>query len=242
LFKKLLYEPLVHFLVLGGLLFLVYAYVNDGFTQEEKKIVISQAKIDQLTYIWQKKHMQKPTTAEVQELVEGEVYAEIMSREAVKLGLDKEDGIIRRRLVQKMTFVSSNFSALVKPTDTELQKYLQGHKEKFMSPVRISFSLQNNVMLNKDNKAMSKWDVSRTYGKEFSNKVFTLPVGVWSKDVMSAYGKVDVYVKEVITETTLPYEEIKSKLKASWQREEKEKLDKKFYETLKNNYSIKVEK
>ena len=207
--KKYLQEPLLHFLVLGCLIFLFYAYVNDGFTQEEKKIVISQAKIDQLTYIWQKKHMQKPTKAEVQSLIEGEVYAEIMSREATKLGLDKEDGIIRRRLVQKMTFVSSNLSALVNPTDAQLQKYLQAHKEKFMSPIRISFTLQNNVMLNKDNKAMSKWDVSRTYGKTFASKVFTLPVGIWSKDVLSAYGKVDVYVKEIMTASTLPYEKIK---------------------------------
>ena len=240
--KKYLQEPLLHFLVLGGLIFLFYAYVNDGFTEEDKKIVISQAKIDQLTYIWQKKHMQKPTKKELQQLLESEVYAEIMSREAVKLGLDKEDGIIRRRLVQKMTFVSSNLSALVKPTDTQLKKYLHTHQEKFMSPMRISFVLQNNVMLNKENQSMSQWEVSRMYGKTFASKVFTLPVGVWSRDVMSAYGKVDVYVKEVITASALPYEKIKPKLKASWQREEKEMLDKKFYETLKNDYSIEIEK
>ena len=145
--------------------------------------------------------MRKPTKIELQELMEGEIYDEIMSREAVKLGLNKEDGIIRRRLVQKMTFVSSNFSALVNPTDAQLKKYLQEHKEKFMSPVRISFTLQNNVMLNRENKAMSKWDVSRMYGKAFANKVFTLPIGAWSKNIISAYGKVDVvrrYVNTII--------------------------------------------
>ncbi len=228
--------------MLGGFIFLFYAYVNDGFTEENKKIVISQAKQDQLTYIWQKKHMRKPTKIELQELMEGEIYDEIMSREAVKLGLNKEDGIIRRRLVQKMTFVSSNLSALVNPTDTQLKKYLQEHKEKFMSPVRISFTLQNNVMLNRENKAMSKWEVSRMYGKAFANKVFTLPIGVWSKDMMSAYGKVDVYVKEIITASALPYVQIKPTLKAAWQQSEKERMDKKFYETLKSDYSIKIEK
>ena len=238
--KKYLQEPLLHFLVLGGFIFLFYAYFNDGFTEEDKKIVISQAKQNQLTYIWQKKHMRKPTEIEFKELMEGEIYAQIMSREAVKLGLDKEDGIIRRRLVQKMTFVSSNFSALVNPTDAQLKKYLQEHKEKFMSPVRISFALQNNVMLNRENKAMSKWDVSRMYGKAFANKVFTLPTGVWSKDMMSAYGKVDVYVNEIITASALPYVQIKPTLKEVWQREEKERIDKKFYETLKSDYSIEI--
>ncbi len=228
--------------MLGGLIFLFYAHINDGFTEEDKIIVISQAKQDQLTYIWQKKHMRKPTKIELQELMEGEIYDEIMSREAVKLGLNKEDGIIRRRLVQKMTFVSSNFSALVNPTDAQLKKYLQEHKEKFMSPVRISFALQNNVMLNRENKAMSKWDVSRMYGKAFANKVFTLPIGVWSKDMMSAYGKVDVYVNEIITASALPYVQIKPTLKEVWQREEKERMDKKFYETLKSDYSIEIKK
>jgi len=228
--------------VLGGLIFLFYAYVNDGFTEENVTIVISQAKQDQLSYIWQKKHMRKPTKIERQELIEGEIYAQIMSREAMKLGLDKEDGIIRRRLVQKMTFVSSNLSRLLNPTDAQLKKYLQEHKEKFMSPVRISFTLQNNVMLNKENKTMSKWDVSRMYGKTFTNKVFTLPIGIWSKDIMSAYGKVDVYVKKIITANALPYAQIKPTLKEAWQRLEKERLDKKFYETLKSDYSIKIKK
>jgi hypothetical protein len=239
--KKYLQEPLLHFLVLGGLLFLFYAYVNDGFTQEDKKIVISQAKQNQLIYIWQKKHMQKPTKIELQELIEGEIYAQIMSREAVKLGLDKEDGIIRRRLVQKMTFVSSNLSTLVNPTETQLKKHLQEHKEKFMSSVRISFTLQNNVMLNRENKSMSKWEVSRIYGKAFTDKVFTLPIGVWSKNMMSAYGKVDVYVKEIISASALPYVQIKPTLKADWQRAQKERLEQKFYETLKSDYSIKIE-
>jgi len=242
LIKKYLQAPLLHFLVLGGFIFLFYAYTNDGFAQKDKNIVISQAKQNQLTYIWQKKHMRKPTKMELQALIEGEVYDEIMSREAVKLGLNKEDGIIRKRLVQKMTFVSSNLSTLVSPTDAQLKKYLQEHKEKFMSPTRISFTLQNNVMLNKDNKAMRKWDVSRMYGKVFANKVFTLPIGVWSKDMMSAYGKVDVYVKEIIRASVLPYVQIKPKLKAIWQREEKERMDKKFYETLKSDYNIKIKK
>jgi hypothetical protein len=240
--KKYLQEPLLHFLVLGGVLFLFYATINDGFTQEEQKVIISKAKIEQLTYIWQKKHMQKPTRVEIEELIDAEIFSEIMSREAIKLGIDKDDAIIRRRLVQKMMFVSSNFSSLVTPTEAQLKKYLQTHKETFMSPVHISFTLQNNVMLNKDNTMMTKWDVSRSYGKDFATKVFTLPVGVWNTNIMSAYGKVDVYVKELITASTLPYESIKPRLKAGWQQEEKERLDKAFYKTLKNNYTIKVEK
>jgi len=238
--KKYLQEPLLHFLVLGGLIFLFYAYVNDGFTQEEKKIIISQAKIDQLTYIWQKKHMRSPTKEERQEMIDGEIYAEVMSREAMKLGLDKEDGIIRRRLVQKMSFVSANLSALLEPSDAELKKYLEVHQEEFMSERQISFILKNRVILEKTHTNMSDWEVSRSYGRAFTEKLFTLPVGVWSKDIDTAYGKVEVLVSDKKQAKTPPYATLKSRLKSAWQKEAQKKLEKNFYETLKKEYRITV--
>jgi hypothetical protein len=238
--KKYLQEPLLHFLVLGGFIFLFYAAVNNGFTEEEKKIIISQAKIDQLTYIWQKKHMRKPTKEERQKMIDGEIYAEVMSREAVKLGLDKEDGIIRRRLVQKMTFVSANFSALLEPSDTELKKYLESHQQEFMSERHISFMLKSKVMLEKSNINMSEWDVSRLYGRAFMAKIFTLPVGVWSKNVSTAYGNVDVLVSDKKKAKIPSYATLKNRLKSAWQKEEQKKLEKRFYETLKKEYRITV--
>jgi hypothetical protein len=238
--KKYLQEPLLHFLVLGGLIFLFYAYVNDGFTEEEKKIVIPQAKIEQLTYIWQKKHMRKPTKEERQEMLEGEIYAEVMSREAVKLGLDKEDGIIRRRLVQKMTFVSANLSALLEPSEVELKAYLKAHQEAFMSERQISFILKNRVILEKSHSNMSEWEVSRSYGRAFAEKLFTLPVGVWSRDISMAYGKVDVLVSDKKEAKSLPFSVLKSRLKSAWQKEEQKKLEKSFYERVKKEYDITV--
>lgn len=240
--KKYLQEPFLHFLVLGGLIFLLYAYVNHGFTPEDKKVVITQAKIKQLEYIWQKKYMRKPTNKELEKIIAGEVYNEVMSREAVKLGLDKEDGIIRRRLVQKMSFVSSNFAALVEPTEKELRTFLAQHQKEFMSEQRISFLLQSSVILGKEQHNMSEWEVSRNFWRTFAHKVFTLPVGVWSNDVMSAYGKVDVFVKEKTNAQKRPFSDIRPKLKAAWQLQEKIKLEKRFYEKLKNDYRIEIEK
>jgi hypothetical protein len=238
--KKYLQEPLLHFLVLGGFIFLFYAAVNNGFTEEEKKIIISQAKIDQLTYIWQKKHMRKPTKEERQKMIDGEIYAEVMSREAVKLGLDKEDGIIRRRLVQKMSFVSANFSALLEPSDTELKKYLESHQQEFMSERQISFILKNRVILEKSYTNMSEWEVSRSYGRAFTEKLFTLAVGVWSKNIDTAYGKVDVLVSDKKQASTPLYATLKNRLKSVWQKEAQRKFEKRFYETLKKEYSITV--
>ena len=184
--------------------------------------------------------MRNPTKEERQQMIDGEIYAEVMSREAVKLGLDKEDGIIRRRLVQKMSFVSANLSALLEPSDAELKKYLEAHQEEFMSERQISFILKNRVVLEKSHTNMSEWEVSRSYGRAFTEKLFTLPVGVWSKNIDTAYGKVEVLVSDKKQAKTPPYATLKNRLKSAWQKEAQKKLEKNFYETLKKEYRITV--
>ena len=241
MFKRYLHEPLVHFLVLGGLIFLLYAYLNDGFTPEEEKIVISPAKIDQLSYVWKKKYLRKPTPQELQQLIDEEIYAQVMSREAQKLGLDKDDEVIRRRLVQKIRFISANLSTLLEPSDEELKMYLKAHPEAFMSPERISFTIKGDSVGEKFHADMSAWDVSRLYGHAFSQTLFTLPEGVWSRDVAMPYGKVDVYIREKKAAQLLPFDQIKNRLKSAWQKHEEEKLERAFYEKAKKSYEITVE-
>lgn len=139
MFKKYLHEPLVHFLVLGGLIFLIYAYINDGFANPDATIFISQAEINQLHYRWQKKYFREPSKEEKQKMIDKAVYDEVIYKEALKMGLDKNDLIIQRRLVQKLEFLSSDLSTFVKPSDTELQEYLDAHSQDFMLPEKIEF-------------------------------------------------------------------------------------------------------
>jgi hypothetical protein len=231
----------VHFLVLGGLIFLVYAYLNDGLTPREEKIVVSKAKIDQLRYVWKKKYLREPTPEELQDLIDAEIYARVMSREAQKLGLDREDEVIRRRLAQKMRFISANLGTLLEPSDEELKAYLEAHPEKFLSPERISFTLKGAGIGEKFHADMSAWDVSRLYGHAFAQKLFTLSEGVWSEGIPMPYGNVDVYVHEKKAARPLPFEQVKGRLKSAWQKHEQEKLERAFYEKAKKGYEIKVE-
>ena len=241
MFKRYLHEPLVHFLVLGGLIFLLYAYLNDGFTPQEEKIVISPAKIEQLTFIWRKKHLREPTSLELQQLIDEEIYAEVMSREAQKLGLEKGDEVIRRRLVQKMRFISANLSTLLEPGDKELKAYLKAHPEAFMSPARVSFTIKGEAVGEKFHADMSAWDVSRLYGHAFAQTLFSLPEGVWHRDVAMPYGKVDVYIREKKAAQPLPFDQIRNRLKSAWQKHKQEKLEEAFYEKAKKAYDIRVE-
>ena len=107
--KKVLREPLVHFLLLGACLFLVYGRMSKPRTGDEPgRIIVTQGQIknliDGFTRAWQ-----RPTTPdELAELVRDRVREEVYCREAVALGLDQDDTIIRRRLRQKMEFLSDD--------------------------------------------------------------------------------------------------------------------------------------
>ena len=238
--KKYLQEPLLHFLVLGGLIFLLYFYTNDGFTQESQRIIIPQAKIDQMVYIWQKKQMRIPSETELQQMLDNEVYNEIMSREAVKLGLEREDGVIRRRLVQKMSFVFSDLAALVEPSDAELKSYLVEHKEAFMADASLSFIVQNKTILEKKYNDVSAWEVSRTWGREFTKMLFSMPVESWKRKVPTTYGEVDVLVTEKKRQEVRPFSDIRPLLKQAWQLQAQKKSEQDFYDTLKKEYVVEI--
>jgi parvulin-like peptidyl-prolyl isomerase len=137
--RRLLHEPLLHFLVIGTALFLLYDAVNGGRSDAPRQIVISEARIEALagnfTSVW----MRPPTVAELKGLVDDYVAEEVYYREAVAMGFDKEDTVIRRRLRQKMEFISEDVANSVEPDDAELQEFLAQNAGKFARPAVLSF-------------------------------------------------------------------------------------------------------
>ncbi len=147
--KKLIREPLVHFLLLGAALFGVYAALNKdkpasrgGDRRHERPDRKSCHRL----------HEGLATTA-TRIGVEGadryHVKEEILSREAMKLGLDQNDTVIRRRLQQKMEFIAEDFAAASEPTDTELADYLAKHPDQFAQEQRFTF---RQVFLNPEKR------------------------------------------------------------------------------------------
>ncbi len=146
--KKYLYEPLLHFLLIGAFIFAFYYWNDKASSVDNNTIVLTQAEILQLSSRWQKKHLRPPSEKEKQEFIDRAIYTKVMYTEALKMGLDKNDLIIRRRLTQKMEFVSSDMAQLVEPTDEELLTYLKQHAKEFMGSEKISF-LQIYIDSNK---------------------------------------------------------------------------------------------
>jgi len=138
--KRVLHEPLVHFLVLGAVLFVAYRLVSTpGRSEGRGEITVTQGQIDNLISGFSKAWRREPTPDELAGLIRDHVQEEVYCREAIALGLDKDDTIIRRRLRQKMEFISEDLAAQGEPSEAELAGFLRTHSDSFRSEPRFTF-------------------------------------------------------------------------------------------------------
>jgi hypothetical protein len=143
--KTLLREPLVHFLLMGVVIFAAYSLVSKRSSSEPGTIVVTQGQIAAMAEGFTRTWRRPPMREELEGLIRDRVQEEVYGRAAMALGLDKDDTIIRRRLRQKMEFVTDGIAALVEPTDDELSAYLHAHAETFLVQRQFTFS---HVYLN----------------------------------------------------------------------------------------------
>ena len=139
--RRWLREPLLHFLLAGALIFAVYQLLHPaaGRIDPANQITLTQDDLRQLAVHWLAQGRPPPTVAEMRELVDERVREEILSREAAALGLDKDDEIIKRRLVQKMNFLAQDLAALQAPSDADLAQWYAENSDRFALPPRASF-------------------------------------------------------------------------------------------------------
>jgi hypothetical protein len=137
--KKILREPLLHFLLLGGAIFAAYDLMPKRTSVEPGKIVITREQIAAMAEGFTRTWRRPPLAEELEGLIRDRVQEEVYCREALALGLDKDDSVIRRRLRQKVEFVSDDIAAQAEPTDADLNAYLQAHPESFRVEQRITF-------------------------------------------------------------------------------------------------------
>jgi hypothetical protein len=137
--KKVLREPLVHFLAFALAIFMLYGALNRSDSVTPGRIVVTQARIEQIATLFARTWQRPPSPSELKGLIDDYVKDEVYYREALKLGLEADDTVIRRRLRQKMEFLSDAASETLNPTETELAEYLNAHAEKFAVEPAIAF-------------------------------------------------------------------------------------------------------
>lgn len=138
--KRLLSEPLLHFTVLALAIFAAHALIDPrGVQQGDSKINVPAAKIEQLATIFERTWQRPPSPEELKGQIDDYVTEEIYVREALALGLDQNDTVIRRRLRQKIEFLADTAVEALTPSDAELQAYLEAHPDSFALPPRVAF-------------------------------------------------------------------------------------------------------
>lgn len=138
--KQLFREPLLHFLLLGAGLFVGFGLVDKRTSGEPGKIVITQGQIEHLAAGYNRVHGRPASPEELEGLIGDYVREEVYYREALALGLDRDDPVIRNRLRLKMEFISDDVAAQAEPTEEQLRRYLQEHPDTFRIEPRFTFS------------------------------------------------------------------------------------------------------
>ena len=132
---RFLKEPLLHFLVIGASFYLIHGlYGKAEMTEDDRRIVISAGEVEWLRDSWKKRWSRPPTVEELDGIVRAYLRELVLSREAVAMGLDKDDTVIRRRLAQKLEFLSQDLVELTSPSDDELAAYMNENVARYEAP------------------------------------------------------------------------------------------------------------
>ena len=147
--RSALRDPLFHFIVAGGVMFAALSSVEAG---KLRVIRISGAEVGQLVGFWKSQTGRAPAKSDLDALVEERVNEEVLAREAIRLGLDRDDIIIRRRLAQKMAFAGEDMTRIADPSESDMRAYFERHRSSYVLPPVYSL---RHIYFSRDRRGVS---------------------------------------------------------------------------------------
>ena len=268
--KQILLEPLTHFILIAISFFIIF----DVMTPEQddnKSITVTNGRIEQLNNRFSKVWQREPTEAELSKLIENYTLDEIYTLEARALGLDIDDGIIRRRLRQKMEFMLQDMVAIVPPTEPALQSFYQQSQDKYKSADQYSFShvfistdrpraelesllekQQKNILNNKkptgDNSLLPahlelavSGQVDRLFGKKFVQALQNAPLNEWHGPIRSGLGLHFIKLDKYIKGELPALARVKEKVLNDWRYQKNITFKKAFEQKLLKEYQVNIQ-
>ncbi|KAF0173531.1 MAG: hypothetical protein FD124_2211 [Alphaproteobacteria bacterium] len=185
-------EPLAHFALIGALIFAATAVADD---LHRPAVRLNEGDVAQLAAFWETQSGRRPTPEELRGIVAERVDEEILAQEALRLGLDRDDVIIRRRLAQKYAFVREDLAAIPEPDEARLRAYFADHAGLFATPGsmalrQIYFSAERRAGARAAAEAAMR-TLQRTPEATVDGDVFILPLtyaSISSIDLERDYG------------------------------------------------------
>lgn len=263
--KRALKEPLIHFLLIGALLFFGYGLFNREPEAGMRTVQITTAEANWLKETWARQWHRPPSEAEFQGLLAGYLKETLLAREAEAMGLAQNDTIIRRRLAQKMEFVVQDTARLVDPDDEALRHFHDANPSRYQRPANVSFtqiffktlpaagqalaqlpkrhpdSLGDPSMLARDHAGADLQAVQSQFGEAFGTQLFASEPGQWLGPLASTYGFHLVWVNDRQLATVRPFVEIRSQVLGDWQRDQQDKAGERYFVELRKKYTVVVD-
>ena len=269
--KKLWHEPLVHFLLIGVALFIFYDLTREAGSEAPNRIVVTSGQVEQLDANFKRTWMRAPTENELTALVENYVREEVFYREALALGLDRNDPQVRRRMRMKLEFILEDLSSQ-DVTDEVLTAYLKQHQDKFRAEAQISFrqvflnpdkrkdmvseaeklltslnggaapeTLGDSTLVPSDHSLATQSEIARSLGGRFAEDVIKLTPGDWTGLVYSAYGGHLVKVSERIDASQPELADIRELVEREYLAQQRKQQKDLAYQTLREGYEVTIE-
>ncbi|WP_022947372.1 peptidyl-prolyl cis-trans isomerase [Methylohalobius crimeensis] len=263
--RSWLKEPLIHFLLAGGLLFAAYAWFHQGEGGDARVVRITAEELGWLKETWARQWHRPPDEREFRNLVNDYLKEVLLALEARELGLDENDTVVRRRLAQKMAFLVQDTASLAEPAETELREFYDVTRAHYRIPARISFTqiffdtessarqglkeiatrrpaeLGDRILLERHFEGADEQAVASLFGREFAETVFALEPGSWHGPVESGYGFHLVRIGGRQAARQRPFEEVRTQVREAWQRSRQAEAGERYFAELLKKYDVIVD-
>ena len=268
---RIVREPFVHFALLGAAIFIAYrvlapAPVNDA------EIVVTADRIAALGAQFSgMNNGRPPNDQQLRGLIERHVRDEMLYRDALALGLDRDDPVVRNRILQKAEILRGD-ALSVEPSDADLQRYLDAHRDEFDIPARLSFeqvyfdpakdgdsvdavmararrSLAAGVRADAGDRTLlpsamsrvSPGDISTQFGESFTRALSEIADAAWHGPLISAYGAHLVRITWRGEPTSATLDNARAVVTREWSRAHTVAVNEQFYRELATRYTVRVE-
>lgn len=269
--KRLIREPLVHFVLIAVAIFVVYGWLSDRRASDEQTIRVTAADIDRMAALFTTEAGGLPSEQDMRTMILDHIEQQALAREARRLGLAEGDTVVERRLAQKMSFMITDMEAVTSPEPGELEEWFAQNQALFVEPDRISFqhvfftraddprldetmqalrddpeiwrSLGDPFMLQRTYSELPPREIGRLFGSAFANEIAQAnrEQGTWSAPVASALG---VHLVRVTArrEGGLPeLETIRDRVQTRWQEENGRAQAREAVAAIVDRYTVEIE-
>lgn len=265
--KKIITEPLIHFLFIAIVFFIIFDRLNSD-TTTENIIKVSEARIEQIRQSFLTRWNREPQPKELENAAQHFAINEMYLREARALSLDIGDKVIDRRLRQKMDFLIEDLVTTKEPTAKELQSYYQQNIANYrtipiysLQQIHISIDRTPEQLKKKIDQQLElisqglppqseitllpahinqKYSVQidRLFGDGFSEKLNDYPLSKWSGPIISTVGQHFVFIEQKQLATDKPFESVKQSVLKDWQYQNLQEAKASFEQKLQRRYTI----